>query len=1007
MNPRYSPDQVERKAQADWERADAYRARDDDTRRPKFYCLSMFPYPSGKLHMGHVRNYTIGDAIARYRRMRGFNVLQPMGWDAFGLPAENAAMANRVPPAAWTYDNIAYMKKQLKSLGFAIDWSRELATCKPDYYKWNQWFFLRMLEKGLAYKKTGVVNWDPVDQTVLANEQVIDGRGWRTGALVEKREIPMYYLRITAYAQELLDDLAKLPEWPERVRAMQANWIGKSVGVRFAFRYEQIASANLLPLSQVNEHARERVSARPLLPPGEGTGMRDEAVFASRERDGVRDVGAAPRSNERAVAMRNAAGTSPSPSVPLPPGEGREEKLWVFTTRADTIMGVTFCAVAAEHPLATHAARNNPALADFIEECKRGTVIEADLATMEKKGMPTGLSVTHPLTGESVPVWVGNYVLMGYGDGAVMGVPAHDKRDWDFAVRNSLPIRRVIASKQLLEDRYRAIDELEKENISIDREKITDVRYIEDFVFKKNISKQAERAINTLHSQLIHEGCFIDYGVVINSGEKYDGLDYEAAIDAIAADLKAKGLGDKQVQWRLRDWGISRQRYWGCPIPIVHCPSCGDVPVPDDQLPVVLPEDCVPDGTGNPLAKRADFVDCTCSRCGKPAKRETDTMDTFVDSSWYYARFCGTDNATAMVDQRVDYWMPVDQYIGGIEHAILHLLYSRFWTKVMRDFGLVKYDEPFTRLLTQGMVLNDIYFRKPESGRITYYNPADVDVTCDDKGNRVGAVLRADGRAVEWDGLGTMSKSKNNGVDPQQLIEQYGADTARLFVIFTSPPEHTLEWSDSGVEGSSRFLKRLWSFAEESKTFVDPGLIAATIDWSQTDDELKIARREIHLALKQANNDFAKLQFNTVVSAAMKMLNALEGVPGASRSAQGVKRQPADKMVVTEGLNMLLRLLAPITPHVTHVLWQELGFGDDIARAPWPVHDETALARDVIEMVVQVNGKLRGKVSVPADASEESVRQAALANATIAHHVGAKPVRKVIVVPGKLVNVVV
>jgi leucyl-tRNA synthetase len=909
MNPRYLPDEVERKAQADWERVDAYRAV-EDARREKFYCLSMFPYPSGKLHMGHVRNYTIGDAIARYQRMRGFNVLQPMGWDAFGLPAENAAMANRVPPAAWTYDNIAYMKKQLKSLGFAIDWSRELATCKPDYYKWNQWFFLRMLEKGLAYKKTGVVNWDPVDQTVLANEQVIDGRGWRTGALIEKREIPMYYLRITAYAQELLDDLDKLTEWPERVRAMQANWIGKSVGVRFAFPYKLSASANQLPLSP-------------------------------RERDGVRDAAVAPPSNEREV-------------------EGREEKLWVFTTRADTIMGVTFCAVAAEHPLATHAARNNSALADFIDECKRGTVIEADLATMEKKGMPTGLSVTHPLTGESVPVWVGNYVLMGYGDGAVMGVPAHDERDFHFAKKYRLPIKQVI--------------EVPGRPFSTDA-------WQEWYADKGN-------------GRCIHSG-------------KYDALGYIEAVDAIAAGLNAKGLGDKQVQWRLRDWGISRQRYWGCPIPVIHCATCGDVPVPDDQLPVILPEDCVPDGTGNPLAKRADFVNCLCPRCGKPAKRETDTMDTFVDSSWYYACFCGTDNATAMVDKRVDYWMPVDQYIGGIEHAILHLLYSRFWTKVMRDFGLVKYDEPFTRLLTQGMVLNDIYFRKPESGRIAYYNPADIDVTCDDKGNRVGAVLRADGQPVEWDGLGTMSKSKNNGVDPQQLIEQYGADTARFFVIFTSPPEHTLEWSDYGVEGSSRFLKRLWTFAHECKTFVDAKLSSASINWSEVSNEHKSARREIHLALKQANNDFARHQFNTVASAAMKILNTLERTPGASDMLGHHKIQLAGQTIVSEGLSILLRLLAPITPHVSHVLWQELGFGDDISRAPWPVHDEAALAQDVIEIVVQVNGKLRGKVSVPADASEERVREAALREESVVRHVAGKPVLKVIVVPGKLVNVVV
>ncbi|MFL6656144.1 MAG: leucine--tRNA ligase [Sulfurifustis sp.] len=878
MNPRYLPSEVEQKAQADWERNQAFRAI-EDAARPKYYCLSMFPYPSGKLHMGHVRNYTIGDVISRQRRMQGYNVLQPMGWDAFGLPAENAAMANRVPPARWTYDNIAYMKKQLQSLGFAIDWTRELATCKPDYYKWNQWLFLRLLEKGLAYKKSGVVNWDPVDQTVLANEQVIDGRGWRTGALVEKREIPMYYLRITAYAQELLDALAQLPEWPERVRSMQANWIGRSVGVRFAFPYRL---------------------------------------------------------------------------------EGRDEQLWVFTTRADTIMGVTFCAVAAEHPLATYAARNNPALAAFIEECKRGTVMEADLATMEKKGMPTGLNVTHPLTGEAVPVWVGNYVLMGYGEGAVMGVPGHDERDFHFAKRYGLPIKQVI---------------------DVGGQAFTTEGYQEWYADKEN-------------------------GRCVNSG-KYNGLRYEAAVDAIAADLKTKDLGDKQVQWRLRDWGISRQRYWGCPIPIIHCERCGDVPVPDDQLPVVLPEDCVPDGTGNPLNKRADFLNCRCPRCGAAARRETDTMDTFVDSSWYYARYACPDNDDAMVDERVRYWLPVDQYIGGIEHAILHLLYSRFWTKAMRDLGLVGYAEPFERLLTQGMVLNHIYYRKPASGRIVYYNPADVDVKYDDKGNRVGAVLRSDGQPVEWDGLGTMSKSKNNGVDPQALIEQYGADTARFFVIFTAPPEHTLEWSDSGVEGSFRFLKRLWSLAAESSGFVDAKLSAETIDWSQAADEQRAARREIHLALKQANADFQRLQFNTVASAAMKILNALEKLPLAGKVSAGTKNQPVGQALITEGLSILLRLLSPITPHITHVLWRELGFGDDISRAAWPTHDETALVQDTVEIVVQVNGKLRARVPVPADAAEARIRELVLADDAVARHVAGKPVRKVIVVPGKLVNVVV
>jgi leucyl-tRNA synthetase len=862
MEDRYNPKKIEAGAQAYWHEQRAFRTTEDPA-KPKYYCLSMFPYPSGKLHMGHVRNYTIGDVITRYQRMHGHHVLQPMGWDAFGLPAENAAMANQVPPAKWTYDNIAYMKQQLQSLGFAIDWTREIATCQPAYYKWNQWFFLRLLEKGIAYKKTGSVNWDPVDQTVLANEQVIDGRGWRTGAVVEKREIPMYYLAITRYAEALLADLGKLPEWPERVKTMQANWIGKSVGVRFAFPYRL---------------------------------------------------------------------------------NGKDEKLWVFTTRADTIMGVTFCAVAAEHPLATHAAKHNPTLAAFIEECKRGTVMEADLATMEKKGMPTGINVAHPLTGEAVPVWVGNYVLMGYGEGAVMAVPAHDERDFLFAKQYGLPIKPVI---------------------EIPGQSFSTAAWQPWYADKDN-------------------------GRCVNSGG-YSGLAYAAAVDAIAADLRAKNLGDKQVTFRLRDWGISRQRYWGCPIPIIHCPTCGDVPVPDAQLPVVLPEDCVPDGTGNPLAKRADFVNCVCPACGGAAERETDTMDTFVDSSWYYARYACPD-AGKMVDERVDHWLPVDQYIGGIEHAILHLLYSRFWTKAMRDLGLVKYDEPFTRLLTQGMVLNDIYYRKPESGRLTYYNPADVEVQFDDKGNRIGQRLRADGQPVEWSGVGTMSKSKNNGVDPQALIEQYGADTARFFMMFAAPPEQTLEWSDSAVEGAFRFLKRLWNFAYESRARVEPSLLEKFK--SSPASAHQNVRREIHAILKQANHDFGRYQFNTVASAAMKLLNTLE-------------RAPAEPVLLTEGLSILLRLLSPVTPHVCHQLWRELKFGHDILQAPWPETDPTALVTDEVELVVQVNGKLRGRVTVPASAAPERIREIALADEAIARHVGGKPVKKVIVVAGKLVNIVV
>jgi leucyl-tRNA synthetase len=854
MQEKYQPNDIERAAQAHWRDTRSFNAV-EDTGKPKYYCLSMFPYPSGKLHMGHVRNYTIGDVLTRSHRMKGFNVLQPMGWDAFGLPAENAAIQNNVPPAKWTYDNIAYMKKQLQSLGFALDWERELATCRPEYYQWNQWLFLRMLEKGIAYKKTQVVNWDPVDQTVLANEQVIEGRGWRTGAAVEKREIPGYYLGITQYADELLSALDTLPGWPERVKTMQANWIGKSTGVRFAFPYEL---------------------------------------------------------------------------------DGEKGQLWVFTTRADTIMGVSFCAVAAEHPLATHAARNNPQLAAFIDECKHGSVMEADIATMEKKGMPTGIFVEHPLTGAKVEIWVGNYVLMSYGDGAVMGVPAHDERDFAFAKKYGLTITQVIG--------------VEGQSFSLDG-------WQEWYADKQR-------------------------GVCVNSG-KYDGLAYEAAVDTIAVDLAAKGLGEKKVQFRLRDWGVSRQRYWGCPIPIIHCDICGSVPVPDDQLPVVLPEDCVPDGAGNPLNKRADFLDCTCPKCCKPAKRETDTMDTFVDSSWYYARYCALGNANAaatMVDARTNYWMPVDQYIGGIEHAILHLLYSRFWTKVMRTLGLVNYDEPFANLLTQGMVLNHIFSRRTDKGGIEYFAPEEVDLVRNEAGHVTGATLRSDGSAIDYGGIGTMSKSKRNGVDPQALIEQYGADTARFFMMFAAPPEQTLEWSDSGVEGAYRFMKRVWAFGHALKSQSAVG-------------EAGSLRREIHLLLKQANYDLGKLQFNTVASAAMKMLNALE-------------KAPADPHA-REGFGILLRVLSPIAPHITHALWVELGYGDDILQAPWPEPLEEALVQEEEELMLQVNGKLRGSIKVKVGADRTAIEALAVATEAAQKFMEGKPAKKVIVVPGRLVNIVI
>jgi len=722
-----------------------------------------------------------------------------------------------------------------------------------------------MLEKGLVYKKTGVVNWDPVDQTVLANEQVIDGRGWRTGALIEKREIPMYYMRITDYAPELLSALDEMEGWPARVKTMQANWIGRSEGVNIAFPYEL---------------------------------------------------------------------------------NGQRKQLKVFTTRADTIMGVTFCAVAAEHPLATHAARTDPALAAFIEECRQGSTMEADLAAVEKKGMATGLFVEHPISGEQTEIWVGNYVLLTYGEGAVMGVPAHDERDFVFAKKYGLPIKQVIA--------------VEGNDFSTDA----------------------------------WQDWYTDYGVCVNSGA-YDGMPYAQAVDAIAADLQSANTGEKQVQWRLRDWGISRQRYWGTPVPIIHCDSCGDVAVPDDQLPVVLPEDCVPDGSGNPLNKRDDFLNCECPKCGAKARRETDTMDTFVDSSWYFQRFACPGSDAAMVDERVNYWLPVDQYIGGIEHAILHLLYSRFWTRVMRDLGLVKFAEPFTRLLTQGMVLNEVFSRKSEAGRITYYNPQDVEVVVDDQGRRVDAVLSEDGKPVDSGGIRTMSKSKNNGVDPQVMIEKYGADTARFFMMFASPPEDTLAWNDDGIEGAYRFLRRLWKYAAENGN-----AISTADDGPSDDDALRAARRELHLLLRQANFDYRRMQFNTVASAAMKMLNMLE-----SGAVMGVAEKSRANLQ-REAVSILLRVLFPIVPHISHALWVELGFAGELQDAQWPEVDEVALVQDEIELMLQVNGKLRGKIRVAADADRDTIEKAAIANPDVQRHVAGKTIRKVVVVPGRLVNIV-
>jgi leucyl-tRNA synthetase len=915
MQQDYQPKNIEAAAQQYWEERQAFRA-DERSDKPKYYCLSMFPYPSGKLHMGHVRNYTIGDVLSRYHRMKGFNVMQPMGWDAFGLPAENAAMANNVPPAAWTYSNIDYMKQQLKSLGLGVDWSREVTTCKPDYYRWEQWLFTRLFAKGVIYKKTATVNWDPEDNTVLANEQVIDGRGWRSGALVEKREIPMYFFRITQYAEQLLADLDQLDGWPEQVKTMQRNWIGKSFGVRFAFPYDL---------------------------------------------------------------------------------DGKQEKLWVYTTRADTIMGVTFCAIAAEHPLATYAAKNNPELAAFIAECKRGGVAEADIATMEKKGMPTGIFVTHPLTGEQIPVWVGNYVLMGYGEGAVMAVPAHDERDFHFAKTYDLPIKPVIISEGY---------ELASDSMIAGINATGDIHLTQPVL-------HGVQGKSWLFDWQKWESCFAEHGSLFNSG-KYDGLNFDQAIDAIAADLAAKDLGEKKVQFRLRDWGISRQRYWGCPIPIIHCPSCGDVPVPDDQLPVKLPENVVPDGAGSPLAKMPEFYECTCPKCGGKARRETDTMDTFVESSWYYARYASPACTTSMVDkQAAQQWLPVDQYIGGIEHAILHLLYARFFHKLMRDEGLVQGDEPFKNLLTQGMVIAPTFYREESNGKKLWINPADVDVEIDAKARPIGAKLRSDGQPVVIGGTEKMSKSKNNGVDPQAIIDQYGADTARLFMMFAAPPDQQLEWSDSGVEGSFRFLKRVWNFARDYNEYltsvdlpVDSEDIIDPASLSNYEANFRKARREIHAVLKQANFDFGRLQFNTVVSASMKLLNILDSSPKLHGSS-GLNQLEGFRPIMQEGYRILLRLLSPIAPHITQTLWKELGYGDDILSAPWPEVDEAALVQDEIELMIQVNGKLRGSLHVAKDADKATLEQLALAHEAVQKLLSGGTAKKIIVVPGRLINVVI
>ena len=816
MSTPYKPEIIEQDAQRHWEEARSFEV-DEDPGKDKFYCLTMFPYPSGKLHMGHVRVFTISDVIARYQRMQGKHVLQPMGWDAFGMPAENAAIKHGVPPAEWTYKNIAEMRGQLARLGYAYDWSREVTTCRPEYYRWEQWLFTRMFEKGLVYRKNSVVNWDPVDQTVLANEQVIDGRGWRSDALVERREIPQWFMKTTAYADELLDELDRMPGWPESVKTMQRNWIGRSEGVELSF-----------------------------------------------------DV------------------------------KGEDEPLTVYTTRPDTLMGVTYMAVAAEHPLAAKAAQNNPDVAAFIEECVKTDAAEATLETMEKKGMPLGIAAIHPLTGEEVPLWVANFVLMSYGTGAVMAVPGHDERDWEFAKKHGVEIKQVITPA---------------DGTEID----------------------------------IQEQVFIDKGVLVNSGD-YDGMDYETAFNAVADHFEETGRGRRTVNFRLRDWGVSRQRYWGTPIPIIYCDDCDAVPVPEKDLPVVLPEDVTVTGTGSPLKDMPEFVNVDCPKCGKAARRETDTFDTFVESSWYFARYACPDSDTAMLDERAAYWTPVDQYTGGIEHAILHLLYSRFFQRVMRDEGLTDVSEPFTNLLTQGMVLKD------------------------------GA---------------KMSKNKGNTVDPQELINKYGADTVRLFMMFAAPPEQSLEWSDDGVQGSYRFLKRFWHAVVEHTA----GGPVAKLDTATLNDSQKELRRKTHQTIAKIGDDIGRRSsFNTAVAAAMELLNAINKFEDASDAGRAVEH---------EALEAVVLMLSPMTPHICHALWKELGHETALIDRRWPEFDEAALELDMIELVVQVNGKLRGRVAVPADASKDDIEKLAIADDNVQRFVDGQAIRKIIVVPGRLVNIVV
>ena len=909
----YRPQALEAAAQQYWGEQHAYEVKEDSS-KPKFYCLSMLPYPSGALHMGHVRTYTIGDVISRYQRMQGKNVLQPMGWDAFGLPAENAAIKNKTAPAKWTYANIEHMRTQLQSMGYAIDWTREFATCRPDYYVHEQRMFVRLMKKGLAYRKNSVVNWDPVDQTVLANEQVIDGRGWRTGALVEKREIPQWFLKITDYAQQLLDGLDTLPGWPDSVKTMQRNWIGRSEGLEIRFAVNDLDGQTLAPLD-------------------------------------------------------------------------------VFTTRPDTLMGVTFVSIAAEHPLAVHAAQTNPQLADFIAELRQGGVSEAELETQEKRGMDTGLRAIHPISGEEIPVYVANFVLMGYGTGAVMAVPAHDQRDWEFAQKYSLPIRMVVVDPSVID----ALNEIQHDialGVGVDP---MQAALSGRGANAQDISAPL-RVVEEFERRILEEAAWGPKGILVNSGE-YDGMDFGQALNALATRFERNGTGSRRINYRLRDWGVSRQRYWGCPIPVIRCEKCGDVPVPEDQLPVILPED-VADAYSkvgtvqSPIKADPEWRKTTCPNCGGPAERETDTFDTFMESSWYVARYT-SPGASTMVDERANYWMPADQYIGGIEHAILHLLYFRFYHRLMRDEGFVQSDEPVINLLCQGMVIAETYYRDNPDGSKDWINPADVELQRDDKARIIGATLIADGRPVQIGGTEKMSKSKNNGVDPQSMVGKFGADTVRLFSMFAAPPDQSLEWNEAGVEGMSRFLKRVWREVTTHAANPDhPVVDAGALDAGQ-----KAMRRQVHETIQKVSDDFGRRHaFNTAIAALMELLNGLNKFTDQSEQGRAVRHEALEAMVL---------LLNPVVPHISHALWQVLGHPQSVLEdQPWPKADPAALVRDTLTLAVQINGKLRATIELPTGASKEDAEALARAQPQVVHFLEGLSVRKVIVVPGKIVNIV-